>query len=190
MLNTDQTLSSAQRLRALQLIIVAFAMGASIFIAVVTFLPIGQSNSRDGEDESTVLTLVAVAWGVMSVPLAVLLSVVVVKSGRDKIAKTSAQPAGSETRMSGSSEPDTAAQLYALFAAKTILTAAMFEGAALLAGVAYMLEHQVLALGVAVVTSMCIIIQLPTQDRFGHWIENQTRRVEEARQLHGNPLSS
>ena len=99
MLNTDQTLFSAQRLRALQLIIVAFAMGASIFIAVVTFLPIGQSNSRHGEDESTLLTLMAVAWGVMSVPLAVLLSAVVVKSGRDKIAKTSARPAGSETRL-------------------------------------------------------------------------------------------
>ena len=190
MLNTDQTLYSAQRLRALQLIIVALTMGASIFIAVITFLPIGKSNSRNGEDESTSLTLVAVAGGVMSVPLAVLLSAVIVKSGRDKIAKTSARPAGSETRTSGSSEPDTAKQLQALFAAKTMLAASQFEGVALLSGIAYMQERNVLALVVAGLMVMCVISQIPTRDCIGHWIENQSRRIEEARQLHGNSLSS
>lgn len=183
MVNTDTNGIEIGRLRAMQMIVVAMALGIVIFLAVAEFSPIERSEEQDADDSWAMLTIVAVVAGVMSLPMGLLLPTVIVKVGRDKIAHASTHATGD------SPGSDTSGQLQHLFQIRVFATVAVFEGAAFLAGVAYLLEHQVPALIVAGAMIVCILIQAPTHDRFRHWVENQSRRIDEARQLRGTPLS-
>ena len=57
------------------------------------------------------------------------------------------------------------------------MSVARFEGAALLAGVAYMLERQPLALGLAILMIAAVGSHIPTRDGFVGWLENQRRHL-------------
>ena len=72
-----------------------------------------------------------------------------------------------------------------VYMTRTIVAAALIEGAAFMSIVAYMLEGSTVALGLAVALVAGILLHFPTASRVVGWIEAQVRRVEEERDIAG-----
>lgn len=179
-----------RRLRTLQLIIAAITMGAATLLAIVTFVPTGRDNANNPADRLPIVTILAVGWGVLSLPMGLMLSAVIVKAGLDRLAGRSLQSTGRDSGNSGSRKSESAEPLLRLFPSKTIVAAAMAESAVLLACVAYLMERSVYALVIAVLLLPGLVLQIPTRDRMGRWLAGRTRQIEEDRQLRGNSVSS
>jgi hypothetical protein len=78
-----------------------------------------------------------------------------------------------------------AGKLSIVYMTRTIVAAALLEGAALMAIVAYMLEGSTVALGLAVALVAGILLHFPTASRVAGRIETKMRRVEEERDIAG-----
>jgi hypothetical protein len=68
---------------------------------------------------------------------------------------------------------------------KTIFAAAVLEGAAILLLIAHLVEDSPLSLGVAIVLIVVLAAHFPTESRVDGWIEDQTRLLDEERQVDG-----
>jgi hypothetical protein len=75
------------------------------------------------------------------------------------------------------------APLAAIYQTQTIIGAALIEGAAFLAGIAYMLEQRQISLYVAGALLVLIASQFPTVSRLEGWIENELAGIQQMRQL-------
>ena len=78
-----------------------------------------------------------------------------------------------------------AGKLSMVYMMRTVVAAALLEGAAFTSIVAYMLEGSTVALGLAVALVAGILLHFPTAPRVAGWIEVQMRRVEEERDIAG-----
>jgi hypothetical protein len=75
------------------------------------------------------------------------------------------------------------APLAAIYQTRTIIGAAMLEGAAFLGCVAYLLEHQQLVLVVAGALLLMIARHFTTASGLESWIENELATIQQMRQL-------
>jgi len=72
-------------------------------------------------------------------------------------------------------------RFFAILQTQRILGAALLEGAALFAGVTYLLEGRVVLLAVAVLLACSILFLLPTRASLESWLTSCTKRLEELR---------
>jgi hypothetical protein len=72
-------------------------------------------------------------------------------------------------------------ELLPLFQTQLIIGAALVEGGAFFATVAYTIEHQYLALGVAGALLAVLISKFPTVDRVNVWLDENLSRLNEMR---------
>ena len=106
------------------------------------------------------------------------------RSGRERIAHGT-EPVVTrrfpETNMPDSEQ----AKLLMLLNTTTIVGAALLEGAAFANLVAFMLEGQVYSLILAALMLVGILLAIPTRRRVEDWLEVQSRRIQEFRQMAG-----
>lgn len=74
-----------------------------------------------------------------------------------------------------------ASQLLAVRQTTMIITMALFEGVGFLACIATLLEGHILAVSVAVICIAIMITNFPTEGRLRYWLDEQQRRLSEAR---------
>jgi len=77
------------------------------------------------------------------------------------------------------------ARLWYVYMTKTIIGAALLEGAAFFAIIGYMLDNSPVELVCAVVLIVGTAAHFPTVDRVCRWIESQMRLIDEQRQMSG-----
>jgi len=103
----------------------------------------------------------------------------IVAANLRQIADGTWRPQNSQMRI-----PDTdAGKLGADYQMKTIVSAALLEGASFFALVAHMIEGHMISLVVAGILLLGVLSLFPTTGRVEGWMEEQQRLVEEQRQL-------
>jgi hypothetical protein len=129
-----------------------------------------------------ILTYAAVAFAVVDLPLSYLIPIFVARQQRRAIAAGKLTTSASSTPDADGSSAAARMKFSALQAAFTqqlIVGAAVNEGAAFFALVAYMLEKKPIALVVAAVLIAGVASRFPTLGRTKQWLEQQDEKLRE-----------
>ena len=129
-----------------------------------------------------IITYMAVAFAAISLPLSTIVPLVVTNQQRRAIA------AGKSTGGAGSApgdgdrsaaSPTPMTGLPAAYLTQLIIGAAINEGAAFFALVAYLIEKNPIALAVAVVLIAGVATRFPTPGRVERWLEQQEEKLRD-----------
>jgi hypothetical protein len=128
-----------------------------------------------------VLTVAAFTIAVVLVPLSLVVPRLTVDAARKQIAagkwSTGKQPPGMPP-------PTTDAERLAfVYQTQKIMGAAMNEGCAFFALIAYMIEGNVIALGLALLLIAGVALRFPRRDQVAAWIDDQLGRLDMDRQV-------
>ena len=115
------------------------------------------------------LTVLSFLFAATILPLSVVLPGIVGDSLRKKLA-------------AGKSAAGDVPGLISIFQTKTIMAAALSEGPAFFAAVAYLIEGNPIDLALAALLTVCVGLRFPTRARVDHWLEGQLSRLQIERQ--------
>lgn len=170
--------------RTQQIIVLALTAGLLTFSAVAYFA--ASRGKAPAAGELPILTLAALAFAVMAVSARLLVIQVLTRAQRTRIAAGKGVPdSAADPRNEGMVQLHQrfgdAGLVIAVHQMRTILSAAILEGAGFFCLVAYMIEHSpwTLAMGLAVALAVCL--HFPTQNGMIHWVEDELKRVDDAR---------
>jgi hypothetical protein len=185
--------------RTCQIIEIALIMGVSFFLVIALFLvptvlnP-GPAPAAGGPGAPALpqlagpgvpmITYLAVGMGIAGLVLSFVIPSVTVASARRQIAKgTWTPPVGSDPAQSGKLYPagDTG-KLAIVYQTQLILGSALCEGMAFFSTIAFIVERNPLALGMAVILIAAIAVRFPTRDRVNAWIDEQQSKLQMERQ--------
>jgi hypothetical protein len=133
----------------LQIIVGALIAGVSLFTGYVIF-----TGKLQLPPQGEMLSLMAVGMAAVMVPLHFLVPAMVERAALANLGVN----AGPQTLMG-------------VFMTRTIIAAALLEGAALTSGFALLAEHRSWVLGVTATLLVLMAMQIPTVTRIEHWLE-------------------
>jgi hypothetical protein len=116
----------------------------------------------------------ALAMGASVLVLSFVIPGLVVSQTRRQIAKGTAPKIGK-------SEEEDAAALLPIYQTQLIVGAALLEGGAFFATIAYMLERNMMALGLAGVLLAVLLTRFPTIARLRSWLDRQVELLHQER---------
>jgi hypothetical protein len=174
---------SVGQLRILQFIVLALAAGCGFFGGIVISLCLGKPWNYD----LSILTLLALAFGAMTIFFRLIVPPLIVHQAR-KVLLRRLRDSGSEKVVKnsdplGAIDADIVGQLFQILLTRTIIAAALLEGAIFFLLIATMAEHSLPALALAALLWLLLIAHFPTRDWTERWIENQQRLLREDREL-------
>ncbi len=169
-------------LRVMRIIIGAMLMGVVSFLAIALFLASQRPLDPNRENLITLMALGGLAFAIIARFVAPRL---VAANLIRQIAAGTWLP----QRRAGMEAEEVAAELYASDAAKllavnqtrTLIAAALLEGASFLGCLAYMVEGSIFALAVPLVGIVLLALTIPMSDRVIAWAETQQARISEMR---------
>jgi hypothetical protein len=183
-----------------QIIVVALIAGVVVFLVIATMADLGPNPGAAavaaggagagaqgaGQPSQTVpfITYSAIAFGAFLLPMSFILPDLVAKNQRQAIivgkGTSGTNPKPSLTSATTSQATKTAAgDMDLAFLNQLIVGAAMLEGAAFFAGVAYLVERNPIALAVALVLLAALVARFPTANRVERWTERQREKLRE-----------
>jgi hypothetical protein len=152
---------------------------AALCLGIVSFGVVAIQQGLAGEpDDARLFTLIACGTSVAAILGAMILPRMIVATHRRQLARNAGPLTSNET-----SESSERAQLAAIYQTKTIIGAALFEGAAFMSLFAFLAESQPIALAAAAVMLVGVISCFPTRGRIANWLDHQFRLLTEERQL-------
>jgi len=171
---------------ALQIIVVAMMLGVGILLVVAATMGPTLRPLPEPDEAGPVITYVAIAFTISALFARAVVPNIVVTVGRRKIAQRLAEAEGAEggegqTDTGASPDARVAQELARLFYTKTVVRCAILEGAGMFLGVAYLLEGNRLALGVAILIVLFLALHFPTRSGMAGWTDDQRRRLEQDR---------
>jgi hypothetical protein len=143
----------------------------ALFLAVVVFV-LTPTARPGGAPSQSLITMVACAMTAVLLPLSVVIPNLVVDSLRKKLAVGKYAPA------KGSLPTGDDEALALIYQTRVTIAAAMTEGPAFLAVIAYMLERNPLALGLAIALLGCLVMRTPTLPKVVAWIDEQSQKLQ------------
>jgi hypothetical protein len=168
----------AALVRMLQIIVGAMTTGCIFFLIIVLLIAGGPDKSVN---PSPVLTYVALVFAAAAVVARVIVPGIVAGQARRRIRQSQGDlPTASTEPTKQHSDAD---RLAHGFAVRTILAAAMLEGAAFLFLVAYMVERTPHSVVFAIILIVALAAHFPTASRAEGWIQHQIRLLDEERSL-------
>lgn len=170
-----------QQLRTLQIIAAALPAGVIVFMAITLKIVLGNAAPAPAPRGGTpIITLLAGLFLLVGLVLGALIPRVVTRKGlREILAGTWKPP-----QESPAGAYDTVvAKIMLLRQTSLIITLALAEAPAFFALIAFMIEQQWAAIGVAVFALTVMFVNFPTQYRVRTWLEAQARELGELRQL-------
>lgn len=192
MLSTEERAALGKPVRMLQMIVIGLLMGVvGISIVVLLLGPGGAEGTRAPirPHSARVLGYAALAVGIAALlglpPLVRLLAA----SGRRSIARGSAPTLTASANRRSEGEPFMRSDkglLFQLYFTRTIVSAALIEGAALVNLVACMQASWMPNLYVIFLLAVALAAQVPTMMRVETWLERQERLLQEDRRLGGS----
>jgi hypothetical protein len=154
--------------RLLQIIVGVMLAGTIAFLVVAIVVQATGEGSTDEKPTTPVITYVAVGYAVIAL---ILRGVVPGWLTGQILAKLGAAGAQSTDQHRQATLPGSS--FHRLYVTRTIIGAALVEGAALLATVAYLIEGHILGSIVSVVLALVLAAHLPTKARIDDWISRQ-----------------
>lgn len=159
-----------QNLRQLQIIVGALVTGCVVFLAITQVVD-HQGEALD-KGQTPIQTYIAIVYAVMSLAARVVAPGVMVSAGRKRIVG-----AGDEDL----DESRVRESLMQLLLTKTIVGAAIIEGATFFMLIAHMIEGMPLTLVLAVALIVVLAFHMPTRSGVTHWIEDQLALIDQER---------
>jgi hypothetical protein len=165
----------------LQIIVAALAGGALMFLAVVVYTV--SQNPPAAARDSYIITYAAFAFAVVAGIASLIVPSLVGGRARNSLIDKDVSNWGLVKNLPNLAELGEVAPLAAIYQTRTIIGAALCEGAAFFACVAYQIEHQRSVLFVAVVLLLMIARHIPTVSGLESWIESELATIQQMRQL-------
>ncbi len=165
--------------RTCQIMIGSMIMGVLSFLAIILFV----ITDALGNSALPVITYLAVAVGFVNLAL----SFVIPKLNADRARRRIALEGPTPITKGGPSEAKQAypasdtAKLAQNYQTQLIIGAALLEGGAFFAAIAYMLARNPLALATAIVLLATLAALFPTSDRVNAWLDRQLELLQEER---------
>jgi hypothetical protein len=167
---SDDDPQFTRRLRMLQIMYGAQGLGPACFIVIAYVLRATRFNGQPAN--GVVITYVAAAVGAMGLLISFYVPAFVTRAMR-----------GSAQRYTGSMTARTAVprlnadwQTYFIF--KTVIP----SGAAFFCSIAYLVEGQLVTLGLAVILVIAILVRFPTRGVIDRWTEKQSPPLDQEAQ--------
>jgi hypothetical protein len=187
--------------RTSQIIVAALISGVLTFVAIAFIVDLRPKEqpgvkvevkpdadtlmARWVDGTAPIVTAMAVAFAVVLVPLSFVVPNLVSGRGRREIARASTSaPSTRDAPVAAQAKPAPATEtgmLAALCLTNLIIGAAMDEGVAFFATVAYMIERHPVALGLALLMVALLIVRFPTATRIERWFETQREKLTDER---------
>jgi len=161
----------------LRMIVASLAGGVVVFALVAIWMRLA-GQQTPVERSVPLLTMLALVLFPVALGASRLVAGIVVRNSRRQIVADRASAAAV-----GSGESQRAGALYAVFQTKTIIAAAVLEGAAFLSLFAFLLEGSPLGLVMAILLAAAIFAMFPSATRAADWIERQLRCIDEEKPL-------
>jgi hypothetical protein len=193
MSTADDQADIARMTGTLRVLAVAMLVGLLAFLGIASFVRMQQGAMPPGAPRRTsaVLTALAVGLGAAGLVASVTIPGAIANASRRRIARGTwrpPRPAGRSDVAPPDPEPiGDAVKLAYVYQAQWIAGAAINEAPAFFAILAYMLEGNPIALGVALVLVLAMAMRIPSRPRVESWIEQQLQLVAQERQLGGCP---
>src|SRR5262249_22238156 len=148
-----------------------------VFLAAALFFH-AQHNAAGGlaqrPNRPPVFSVLAIVVAATVIPLSLVVPKLVSDAARKQIAAGTWKPGrGPAAPPPDDGEPSDAAKLAMVYLQKTIIGAAMNEGAAFLAVVAYLLEATPYALALALVLVGGLALRFPRREAVERWVDDQ-----------------
>ncbi len=185
MLKPEESEAVGGYLKTLQIIVGALVFGLVMFLGIVLLLHFQQGpfqRPQAGVESLPVISVVAFVIAAIQVPLAFVIPGVVAESQCKKIADGTWNP------MENSNAPPLdpkmmtdVTKLLFVNQTRTIIGAALLEGAGFLALIAYMIEGERYVLGLALFLIGGVASRFPTRTGLENWIDDRLGRIEELR---------
>lgn len=154
--------------RVLQIVVASLVAGVTVFLMIALALgPVAKPPPAIVAG-LPLITAVALLFALISSPMSIVVPRLITESRLGQIAQ------GPPT-----SDQD---QLVATYQTRTIVGAAMNEGPAFFAAVAFMLEGNPIALGLVLLLLIGIAARFPTVPKVEAWVEDQLLKLAEKRQ--------
>jgi hypothetical protein len=173
--------------RTLQIIIFALVMGLVFFLGIVVFLRLqvkpGALPAAAAAPALPVITVVAFTVAATLVPLSLLLPRLVSDSACKKLAAGAWAPP--QKRAGDPASTGDVASLAQIYVSQKIVGAALNEGPAFLALIAYMIEGNLAALALAVALIVGVALRFPQRAAVEQWIDDRLVRLQMDRQSAG-----
>ena len=181
-----------------QIIVGALITGVSIFLVIASVVDLrpnhgggaaaggaaGAAAQAAAKPDQSLpfITYAALAYGAFSLPMSFIVPGLVAKQQRQAIAARKPAPDTHPASKPGNSpertQPPTDG-LAAAFLNQLIIGAAVAEGAAFFAGVAYMIEKSPIAIALGLVLVGTLVARFPTANRVERWIDLQQEKLRE-----------
>jgi hypothetical protein len=161
------------RLLGIRVMAGALIAGVLVFLGVVVYLVHGEQQGQGAQPAAglPVITLIAGLVFLTNLPLAILLPVLITRSAVRRIAAGAWRgPPGADPAQSESD----VGKLVAVWQTSTLVGYALLEGAGFFGCIAYLLEGQGAALGVAGAALGMMAGMFPTAGRLGAWLQRQS----------------
>jgi hypothetical protein len=169
------------RVRVMQALIAAMAIGVLAFL-VAAFVLHTKIEAINKAHNLGIVTHIALAVGVVALVGGPFLAGALVNAGRRRLAAGAKAARPSTAKATGFEDDLTGAeavQLSSLLVSRTIINAAIYEGAAMLLCVAFLLNHNLLTAVCSVFLVVALLMQMPTKGRAQRWIEDQLRQLQQ-----------
>lgn len=192
MRDANSTVDLAERLKlaimTLRIIVLALATGVVAF-AIAAIVIRMQQAAAPANDADGLLTILGIAAAPVAFLLSRFLPILIVAKARGQIASgqygVPAEPSSRETTGPQSSlvQLGDDGKLFTVYQTKTIIAAALLDGAAFLNIVAFLLGGSPIALGLGLLLALAIASLFPRVSRVVEWIEGERRLMAEEKLL-------
>lgn len=174
--NRDLDTELTPYVRNLQIVIPALSLGALIFLVIALVIQTtGGGNAP--QDGLPILTLVAFFMAVSCLAAHFIVpNIIATNALRQRKQTDIAAPSRSRDEFD-------VRQFAQVYVSKTIIAAALLEGASFMAITAYLLEGNLLCVALALLLIIGIATHFPTTSKVATWIEEKRRLFEEERHL-------
>ena len=172
----------------LRIIVIALATGVVAF-AITAIVIRMQQAAAPANDAAGLLTTLGIAAAPVAFLLSRFLPALFVAKTRGQIASGQyGVPAGSNSRETNGPQSSLGqlgddGKLFTVYQTKTIISAAVLDGAAFLSIVAFLLGGSLIALGLGLLLALAIVAMFPRTSRVLEWIEAQRRLMAEEKLL-------
>jgi hypothetical protein len=181
MLSDSQRDYTRTAVGTIQIIVCALAAGVITFLAV-TILVIPQA-AQAASPKPPFLTYTSLGMAIVVVVAWLFVPGLAAAGMKKAIIDGKSDDWGIVKNLPNAAELGYVVPLAVVFQTKTIIAAALLEGAAFFCTVAYLIEHQPIALYVAVALAILILTQIPTLSRFESWLDSESTSLEQMRQM-------
>jgi hypothetical protein len=162
-----------QRVRVMQIILLALVGGCLIFMIIAVIIRQGGGMNPLARDP--IITYIALAFGVIVLVNSFILSKVMTSKGRLRIIESP------KTDPATGTIHDETTDLYDLYQTRMIVTAAPREGGAFFLLIAYLIEGNIWSLLGAGLMVIILLAMFPTVTTVNRWVEEQQELLQQER---------